>query len=110
MITKLTAIKDDISNIVWINTDENNEMYICSVPRDITKQLKESVWDRNVSYVLTSGTMSDGTNFEYFKEENGLSEIESRLVLESTTGSPFNYKENARLYAPLGLPFPDNKD
>ena len=110
MITKLTAIKDDISNIVWINTDENNEMYICSVPRDITKQLKERVWDTNVSYVLTSGTMSDGTDFEYFKEENGLSEIESRLVLESTTVSPFNYKENARLYAPLGLPFPDNKD
>lgn len=110
LIAKLTAIKDDISNIVWINTDENNEMYICSVPRDITKQLKERVWDINVSYVLTSGTMSDGTDFEYFKEENGLSEIESRLVLESTTVSPFNYKENARLYAPLRMPFPDNKD
>ena len=110
LITILTALKDDKSNIIWMNTDENSEMYVCSVPRDITKQLKESVWDRDVSHVLTSGTMSDGTDFEYFKEENGLSEIENRLILESTTESPFNYKMNARLYVPLGLPFPDNKD
>lgn len=110
LITKLNAIKDDYSNIIWINTDENNELYICSVPRDITKQLKNSVWDREISHVLTSGTMSDGTDFEFFKEENGLADIESRLILESKTESPFNYRENARLYAPLGLPFPDNKN
>ena len=60
--------------------------------------------------MLTSGTMSDGTDFQFFKEENGLADIESRLILESKTESPFNYRENARLYAPLGLPFPDNKN
>ena len=61
-----------------------------------------------MSHVLTSGTLSDGTDFEYFKAENGLDFIPHRLLLESRTESPFDYTNHTRLYIPTGMPTPDN--
>lgn len=104
------TILNDKSNIVWVNTDENGSYIISSVPRDVTQQIKDLVWDRNVSHVLTSGTLSDGKDFEYFKSENGLKGIEKRLLLETRVESPFDYKHNARLYLPKGIPTPDNNN
>ena len=60
--------------------------------------------------MLTSGTLSDGTDFEYFKLENGLDQIPYHLILESRTESPFDYAKNTRLYIPNGMPLPDNNN
>ena len=93
---------------IWLDTDENGVLSLCSTPKDINNILRNKVWDRNVSHVLTSGTISDGTDFEYFKAENGLEFIPHRLLLESRTESPFDYANHTRLYIPKGMPIPNN--
>ena len=52
--------------------------------------------------------MSDGTDFSFFKRENGLDRISNHMLLETSTPSPFDYAHNTRLYIPNDIPFPDN--
>lgn len=104
----ITAISKGSKNIIWLDTDENDVFSLCCTPKNINTILRNKVWNRNVSHVLTSGTISDGTDFEYFKAENGLDEIPYRLLLESRTESPFDYVNHTRLYTPRGMPVPDN--
>ena len=98
------------SSIVWLDTDENGILSLCCTPKDINNIIREKVWERDASHVLTSGTLSDGTDFEYFKLENGLDQIPYHLILESRTESPFDYAKNTRLYIPNGMPLPDNNN
>lgn len=104
----ITAINKGSKSIIWLDTDENGVLSLCCTPKNINTILRNKVWNRNVSHVLTSGTISDGTDFEYFKAENGLDEIPYRLLLESRTESPFDYVNHTRLYIPKGMPVPDN--
>lgn len=93
---------------VWTETDENGLRKLCCAPTDVAGILKRYVWDRNVSYVLTSGTMSDGADFSFFKRENGLGQISPSAMQECSYISPFDYAKNARLYLASDVPYPDN--
>lgn len=93
----------------WIETDENNILSFCGSPKEIAKEMYKRIWDTHVSYVLTSGTMSDGTDFEYFKQENGINRLSAHMVRTSTTESPFDYRNHTRLYIPSDMPTPDNQ-
>ncbi|MDD4492857.1 MAG: ATP-dependent DNA helicase [Eubacteriales bacterium] len=95
---------------VWVDIDENNEASLCCCPKNIGKKLMNKIWDSNCSHVLTSGTMSDGANFDFFKRENGLDRIPKHGILESSTPSPFDYTNHTRLYIPDDMPYPDNND
>lgn len=106
--TAVAALNKISKSTVWIDTDENGSLALCCTPKNINNILRKKVWDRNVSHVLTSGTISDGTDFDYFKAENGLDEIPCRLLLESRTESPFDYANHTRLYIPKDMPVPNN--
>ena len=110
LLTAVTAIKKGSKSTIWLDMDENGVLSLCSTPKDIHNILRHKVWDRNVSHVLTSGTISDGTDFEYFKTENGLDQVPKRMLLESRTESPFDYASHTRLYIPTAMPIPNNDD
>lgn len=93
----------------WIEADENNVLSLCASPKEIAKEMFKRIWDTHVSYVLTSGTMSDGTNFDYFKQENGINRLPAHKIKTSTTESPFDYKKHTRLFIPCDMPQPDNQ-
>lgn len=108
----IETISKGSQNTVWVDTDENGIVSLCCTPKKINNILRKKVWDRNVSHVLTSGTLSDGTDFEYFKSENGLDFVAKHLLLESRTESPFDYENHTRLYIPkhMPVPSPENED
>lgn len=108
LLTALRTINKSSETITWVDTDENGVISLCCTLKNVNTLLRKMVWDRNVSHVLTSGTITDGTDFEYFKSENGLDQIPQRLLLETRTESPFDYQNHTRLYMPKGLPTPDN--
>lgn len=110
LMTAISAIKKGSQSTIWLDTDENGVLSLCSTPKDINNILLRKVWDRNVSHVLTSGTISDGTDFAYFKTENGLDQVPKRMLLESRTESPFDYASHTRLYIPTAMPIPNNDD
>lgn len=95
---------------VWIEEDENGEMTLCATPRDIASKLRSALWDKPCSHLLTSGTVSDGTDFSFFLKENGLDRIPNSRMAVSSTPSPFDYENHTRLFIPKGIPAPDNND
>lgn len=110
IISALSALRKPNNQLSWLEADENDVLSLCCIPKNVAVSLREVVWKTEASHVLTSGTMSDGVDFEYFKHEIGLDRISKHLILESKTESPFDYKNNSRLYIPNNIPMPDNAD
>lgn len=102
----MNSVRPD-KNTVWAD-DEDGEIVLKTCPKDTGATMAQKVWNRPVAHVLTSGTMSDGMDFQYFKQENGLDKIQNPL--ESTTQSPFDYANHTRLYIPKDMPFPAEED
>lgn len=101
---------EDNNLSVWLETEGNNELVLCCCSKNIGNSLRKNVWRLKRSHVLTSGTMSDGVNFDFFKQENGLDRISNDDMIEYSNPSPFDYKNHTRLYIPTDIPTPDNDD
>ena len=95
---------------VWIDEDENGELTLCATPKDIAPILRSALWESPCSHLLTSGTISDGTDFSFFMKANGLDRIAKNRINVSSTPSPFDYEGHTRLYIPKGIPAPNNDD
>ena len=93
---------------VWLETEDNGEITLCCCSKNIGNSLRKNVWRLKRSHVFTSGTMSDGVNFDFFKQEHGLDRIANNEMIEYSNPSPFDYKNHTRLYLPSDLPTPDN--
>ncbi len=93
---------------IWLEQEDNGPLSLCCCPKNMADILEKTVWDKCRSYILTSGTMSDGTDFSFFKKENGISRLPKHLVSEKVTASPFDYANHTRLYIPSDMPAPDN--
>lgn len=71
-----------------------------AMPIDISGYLYR--WFRENQVIVTSATMSDGQNFDFFTRRVGLDKPATLIV-----PSPFNYKERVKLFLPrLGTPAP----
>lgn len=71
-----------------------------AMPIDISGYLEK--WFKENQVVVTSATMSDGQNFDFFTRRVGLEKPATLIV-----PSPFNYRERVRLFLPkLGTPAP----
>jgi len=95
---------------VWLEADENVILELCNTAKNLSAVLRDNIWNRDVSHILTSGTMSDGTDFSFFDKENGLHLINKTLIQHTLTASPFDYANHSRIYLPEGMPTPDNSD
>ncbi|MBQ9743032.1 MAG: ATP-dependent DNA helicase, partial [Ruminococcus sp.] len=100
----LNSFLDYENDLTWVTISDDEEIVFHCTPLNISELLYKYVWDRCRSHAMTSGTMSDGNDFEYFKFENGLNYVPTHLISESATESPFDYKNNSRLYIPSVLP------
>lgn len=103
----LRQIARSEKNIIWLDEDDQ-ELVLKSTPKDVGQQMARTIWQGSANHVLTSGTMSDGTDFSFFKQENGLNCFTDPL--EVTTRSPFDYANHTRLYIPKDLPFPSDEN
>ena len=110
LVRALSDLSETEKNSIWLEIDENGLVSLCCAPKNVGGKLNEGVWGHGVSHVLTSGTMSDGASFVFFKEENGLDTIKPEDIIEISTPSPFDYKNNTRLYIPTDMPRPNNDD
>lgn len=106
LVEKLTAFLTPAEMNVWAEKDASGKLILCGTPKNIGDLLREMVWDKPVSHILTSGTMGDGNGFSFFKRENGINHVRAGLVQESATPSPFDYANHTRLYMPKGMPAP----
>lgn len=77
---------------------------LSAAPVDVGPTLRESLFNSVRTVVLTSATLSVGKqpSFNFFKSRVGLTQSDSLQL-----GSPFNYREQAKLIVVRGLPDPN---
>ncbi len=88
--------------IYWSTIEANgNGVALQSAPLRVGQLLREALFDDKKTIVLTSATMTTGTDFSYIKQRLGMEEADQLSV-----GSPFDYKRAALVYLPTDIPEP----
>ena len=108
MVAILRMLKSK-KNLCWIEVDGGTDSALLScVPANVSELICKDLWQTpNTHWVLTSGTICDDSGFSYFKSELGMDkDISEHAILEGRSGSPFDYRKNARLYIPNDMPLP----
>jgi len=114
-IRKVTVLKDSIelilnqdmgNHVYWIECSRNkkiNKISINTAPVNIGEILREELFDQEKPIILTSATLSvDNGSFKYFKGRVG-----AKKAIELKLGSPFDYKNQVRMYIAKNMPNPD---
>ena len=115
-IRKINTLKDSVDFILgqpagnyvyWAECPRNkkiNRISINTAPVNIGEILKEELFDEEKPIILTSATLSvDNGSFGYFRGRVG-----AYKAVELKLGSPFDYKNQVRMYIAKNMPNPDN--
>jgi ATP-dependent DNA helicase DinG len=94
---------EDKNTVFWIERRRGGREKISlqATPIDVGPILRECLWSKLESSVLTSATLAVGGGFEYIRGRLGVEHARD-LVLPSH----FNYQKQAMLYVPPDLPDP----
>ncbi|HXV21885.1 MAG TPA: helicase C-terminal domain-containing protein [Desulfuromonadales bacterium] len=79
---------------------------LCTAPLEVAGSLKEAVYDRFRTVVLTSATLAVGGTFDYFRQRVGLDRTEAERRAELLLASPFDFVRQALVAVPTDLPEP----
>jgi ATP-dependent DNA helicase DinG len=96
----VACLEDDGNRVVWSEPD-----VLAWAPVDVGGALGELLWDDGPTSILVSATLTAGDEFGFVRERLGLSEARELAV-----GSPYDFREQALLYLPRGLPDPRAAD
>lgn len=94
--------RNDSEMLFYLAEDESGGTMLCATPADLTAKLRQTLWRTECSFVLTSGTLAVGNDFQRYRTQVGLRE--ERRVQESVARSPFDYHEHCLRYLPLFPP------
>jgi ATP-dependent DNA helicase DinG len=83
---------------------------LCSAPLQVGPILRESLFDRHRTVVMTSATLAVGKSFNYLKERVGLDGFAGDRLLELQLPSPFDFQHQALVAVPRDLPEPGSSD
>ena len=80
---------------------------LSAAPVDIGPAMREHLFDKVPTVILTSATLSVGKqgSFDFFKSRVGLTQFD-----EIQVGSPFNYREQAELVTLRDMPDPTTSE
>ncbi|MBX2839012.1 MAG: ATP-dependent DNA helicase [Gammaproteobacteria bacterium] len=97
-----TAQDPDSEYIHWFETFRTG-FSLNMTPMNVAKPFQRAMQQMASSWVFTSATLAVGGDFSHFKARLGLTETDELQV-----DSPFNYRQNAMLFLPEGLPEPSH--
>ncbi len=114
---RLESLAGEIES--WRNQSQNGLVYwidvthgrrprtaLAAAPIDVGPLLREQLFERVPSVIMTSATLAVGSpsSFDFFKSRIGLPQAETLAL-----GSPFNYREQAKLVLVDGMPDPSTQ-
>lgn len=110
MQARLTRWRDGsgAEQIRWVEVFSQSAA-LNATPLHVANIFRKQLEAQPRAWVFTSATLAVGTDFGHYCNELGLSALEPQ-VLTQVWGSPFDYAEQALLYAPTGLPDPNHPD
>ena len=92
---------DDEASVRWFET-HTQAFQLRLTPLDVGPAFRSHMERHPAAWVFTSATLSVNRSFAHFRQRMGLDDARE-LQLES----PFDYANNALLFAPRGLPAPN---
>jgi ATP-dependent DNA helicase DinG len=101
----LTQYLED--QVYWIEfSGERRRVDLASAPVDVGQALKEQLYEKVPTIVMTSATLSAGgrSGFQHFQTRLGLESCQTLQL-----GSPFNYREQAELHLFRDMPDPSSR-
>ncbi len=90
--------------IHWFETFRTGFM-LNMTPLDVAEPFQNAMTAIPAAWIFTSATLAVGGDFSHFKAGLGIKSSEEILL-----DSPFNYRDNAMLYLPTGLPDPSSSN
>ena len=90
--------------VYWLETSGQNQQRIklISAPIDVGPVLREELFNKINTVILTSATLAvGGQSFDFIRQRLGLTKSNEKKV-----GSPFDYKSQMKLILPEGMPDP----
>lgn len=91
----LTILKKEDEGIFWIEENKDTTTLVL-MPRLVEDVLEKEVFSKNIPYVFSSATLSQGGDFSYLAKSLGIEQFDSFSV-----ASPFDYDEQMKLYGHL---------
>ncbi|MEO8448751.1 MAG: helicase C-terminal domain-containing protein [Gemmatimonadota bacterium] len=82
------------------------QVSLAAVPLDLAPLLRELVFDRVPTVVLTSAALAAGGDFNFLESRLGLSEAPSPVTVREILPSPFDYPSQCLFGIPNDLPDP----
>ncbi|MBX3148127.1 MAG: hypothetical protein KF785_15290 [Gemmatimonadales bacterium] len=79
---------------------------LAAVPLDLAPILRELVFERNKTVVLTSATLAAGGEFDFLESRLGLAASPSPVTVREMLPSPFDYPSQCLFGIPTDLPDP----
>jgi ATP-dependent DNA helicase DinG len=88
-------------NFVYWGENRSGGTFLRATRVDVSEPLRDVLFERRDSIVLTSATLSIGGTFRFVRERLGVDEADEQVI-----SSPFEYRSQAILYAPRDMPEP----
>ena len=102
-----TVLKNVLSarpeeTIAWLaHGDRGSGPSIHAAPFSVAEWLRDYIWNRKRTTLLTGATLAHDGGFERLQKESGMEESGPRELM---LGSPFDYERQARVYAAADAP------
>lgn len=96
-------------SVYWAETSAGRRWRrttLAAAPVDVGPILREHLFDKVPTVVMTSATLATAGQFDFFKSRVGLAEVDPRCVDSLCLGSPFDFQKQAQLILPAGMPDP----
>lgn len=98
----LAAISEpDANTVYWLSRQTSGEVAIHAAPLHVGAALRDNLFDRCRSVVLTSATLTTVGSFDFVRDRLGIDE-----ATELRVNSPFDYRNAALLYLANDIPEP----
>ncbi|GAB3683181.1 ATP-dependent DNA helicase [Salinisphaera aquimarina] len=105
LVTVLETVgKEDVERISWL--EKRGAAWIWhSTPLDVAGPFSRAIKGYPGAWIFTSATLAVKNELSYFCDRLGLVDVEQKVL-----ASPFDYENNAMLYAPRAMPLPNTPD
>ncbi|HEY2679588.1 MAG TPA: ATP-dependent DNA helicase [Steroidobacteraceae bacterium] len=100
-LAELSEQSDD-AGLRWVEAAAGG-LLLQFTPFEIAERLREYVESRPCAWVFTSATLAIGEDFSHFAARIGLPDARTLRI-----DSPFDYRDQARLFLPPGMPEPQD--
>jgi ATP-dependent DNA helicase DinG len=123
VLKDLASVRADMQSFITLGQPEfvywveghsqyrGRSVWIYGVPADVSGLLKEGVFDRKASVVMTSATLTIDKSFRYVTDQLGLDAAEKNGRLKTALlPSPFRYREQALVLIPRDFPAIKGRD